>query len=187
MQADRRKPGTSRPMSGVSAPHSRDADMTLLRIIARRIPWPDPSARPNRSGLRPRWDALAQDGQLLVPATEHPLEDAAHVLMLDGADPDMPVTLHHEGAEHDSFVPMPLWHPALQGCETGCRTGAQGGAAPPSPAGDAPNRIRRGRETGRGKRACPAGAGRGCGMIEPHFVALIAALVVLIWIGRPLL
>jgi hypothetical protein len=39
-----------------------------VRIIARRIPWADLSAKPNRSGLRLRWDALTEAGEILVAA-----------------------------------------------------------------------------------------------------------------------
>jgi hypothetical protein len=50
----------------------------VIVIIARRIPWPSTSKRPDRAGLRLRWDALREDtGELLVEATEYPMADAA--------------------------------------------------------------------------------------------------------------
>lgn len=89
----------------------------LLVIVARRVRWPDLAARPNRSGLRLRWDALTEAGELLVAATEHPLTDGAHVLVRRGFEPETPVTLRHEGADHDSFKPMPLRIPAARGAK----------------------------------------------------------------------
>ena len=88
-----------------------------VRIIARRVPWPDLAAKPNRSGLRLRWDALTEAGELLATATEHPLADGAHVLAERGLHPETLVTLRHEGAGHDSFVPMPLRIPAMRGAK----------------------------------------------------------------------
>jgi hypothetical protein len=89
----------------------------LVRIIARRVPWPDLAAKPNRSGLRLRWDALTEAGELLAAATEHPLADGAHVLAERGLPSETLVTLRHEGARHDSFVPMPLRIPAMRGAK----------------------------------------------------------------------
>src|SRR5688500_7732271 len=86
-----------------------------VRIIARRAPWPDLSAKPNRSGLRVRWDALTEAGELLVAATEHPLADGAHALAERGRRPETLVTMRHEGPRHDSFAPMPLRLPAVRG------------------------------------------------------------------------
>lgn len=45
----------------------------VLRIIARRVPWPSLTKRRDRAGLRLRWDALRDDtGELLVANTEPP-------------------------------------------------------------------------------------------------------------------
>ena len=99
-----------------------------VRIIARRVPWPDLAARPNRSGLRLRWDALTEAGELLATATEHPFADGAHVLAARGFHPETLVTLRHEGAGHDSFVRMPLRIPAMRGAkraEEGARIAAR--------------------------------------------------------------
>jgi hypothetical protein len=86
-----------------------------VRIMARRIPWPDLSAKPNRSGLRLRWDALTEAGELLVAATERPLADGAQALALRGLHPETLVTIRHDGSPHDSFAPMPLRIPAARG------------------------------------------------------------------------
>lgn len=88
-----------------------------VRIIARRVPWPDLAAKPNRSGLRLRWDALTEAGELLAAATDYPLADGAHVLAERGLHPETLVTLRHDGAGHDSFVPMPLSIPAMRGAK----------------------------------------------------------------------
>ena len=101
----------------------------LVRIIARKVPWPDLKARSDRSGLRLRWDALHEEtGELLV-ATEYPLADSAHALMMRGLNSATLVTMRHEGAAHDSFAltlvrracPAPtaadqLHHRDRQGC-----------------------------------------------------------------------
>lgn len=92
--------------------------MNVVRIIARRIPWPSLTEQSNRSGLRLRWDAFAEDGTLLASATEHPLADAAHVLLtLHGLLENTPVTLRHEGKGFDSFNPMHLHVPAAAGAK----------------------------------------------------------------------
>lgn len=92
--------------------------MKVVRVIARRIPWPSLTGQSNRAGLRLRWDAFAEDGELLACATEHPLQDAAHVLLtIHGLPGDTLVTLRHEGKDHDSFVPMPLHVPATAGAK----------------------------------------------------------------------
>jgi hypothetical protein len=80
-------------------------------------PWPDLAAKPNRSGLRLRWDALTEAGEVLACATEHPLADGAHVLAERGLHPETLVTLRHERAGHDSFAPMPLRIPAMRGAK----------------------------------------------------------------------
>ncbi|NGM45164.1 hypothetical protein G5B31_06400 [Rhodobacter sp. SGA-6-6] len=93
-----------------------DTGGAVVRIVARRVPWPTLSQRSERAGLRLRWDALTEDGRLLVEATEHPLVDGAHVLLSQhGLPGDMMVTLRHEGAAHDSFVPQPLHLVAAEG------------------------------------------------------------------------
>jgi hypothetical protein len=92
--------------------------MDLVRIIARRDVWPDLKTRPNRDGLRLRWSAHTEDGELLVAATEHPLEDAAFILRTQhGLPGDTPVTLRHSGAEHDAFRPVALSIPAARGAK----------------------------------------------------------------------
>jgi hypothetical protein len=93
-------------------------DLALTRIIARRVPWPNLKERPDRAGLRLRWDALHEEtGDLLVAGTEHPLADGAHALMMRGLSPEALVTMRHEGALHDSFVPAPLRIPAAVGAK----------------------------------------------------------------------
>lgn len=88
---------------------------SILRIVARRVPWPDPRGG-SRSGLRLRWDAMTEDGELLVAATEYPLADGAHVLLSrHGARADAPVTMRHAGSTHDSFKPAPLHVVAVAG------------------------------------------------------------------------
>lgn len=92
--------------------------MDLVRIIARRNIWPDLKAKPNREGLRLRWSAFTEDGELLAEATEHPFVDAAFVLLTRSRLPgDTPVTLRHEGADHDSFRHVPLSVPAARGAK----------------------------------------------------------------------
>jgi hypothetical protein len=88
-----------------------------LRIIARPVAWPSLTERPNRSGLRRRWDALTEAGELLASATEWPFADGAHVLAERGLHPETLVTMRHDGAGHDSFVPMPLRIPAVWGAK----------------------------------------------------------------------
>ena len=61
--------------------------LPMVHIVARRIPWPDLKTRPDRSGLRLRWDALNEAGELLLSATEYPLADGAHVLAERGSTP----------------------------------------------------------------------------------------------------
>lgn len=102
-----------------ASPNTAPPDPTgraVLRIIARPVPWPDLRTKADRAGLRLRWDALTEDGLLLVAATEHPLADGAHALVVvHGVLPDQPLTLRHEGKAFDSFVPMPIAIPAAQG------------------------------------------------------------------------
>ncbi len=86
-----------------------------LRIIARPVPWPSLAERPERSGLRLRWDALDETGALLAASTEWPLADGALALVRRGADPEALVTMRHEGATYDSFEPIPLRVPAKLG------------------------------------------------------------------------
>ncbi len=86
-----------------------------LRIIVRRIPWPTLAERPERSGLRLRWDALDETGALLAASTEWPLADGALALVRRGVDPDALVAMRHEGAPFDSFEPIPLRVPAKIG------------------------------------------------------------------------
>ena len=96
----------------------RTAHPALIRIIARRVPWPSLKERPDRSGLRPRWDALHEEtGELLVAGTEYPLADAAHALTMRGVSGEALVTMRHEGSDHDSFVPMPLRAAAAAGAK----------------------------------------------------------------------
>jgi hypothetical protein len=88
----------------------------LVRVITRRVPWPSLKERPDRAGLRLRWDALHEEtGELLAAGTEHPLPDAAHALAMRGLPRETLVTMRHEGSPHDSFVPMPLRIPAAAG------------------------------------------------------------------------
>lgn len=79
-----------------------------LTIIARKVPWPSLTERPDRAGLRLRWDAVTEDGDVLYKATEFPFLDGAYALACRGVDPETLVTMRHEGAAHDSFRPMPL-------------------------------------------------------------------------------
>ncbi|NGM46910.1 hypothetical protein G5B31_15340 [Rhodobacter sp. SGA-6-6] len=103
--------------TAINAPPGR-AGRAVIRIVARRVPWPTLSQRSERTGLRLRWDALTEDGHLLVEATEHPLSDGAHILLADrGLPGDTMVTLRHEGAGHDSFVPRPLHLVAAEGAQ----------------------------------------------------------------------
>ncbi len=81
---------------------------SILRVIARPIPWPGLREKPDRAGLRLRWDARREAGDLLAEATERPLADGALVLLDRGAAPDALVTMRHEGAPHDTFPPVPL-------------------------------------------------------------------------------
>lgn len=81
----------------------------VIRIVARAIQWPGIKDKPERQGLRLRWDAMTEGGELLYAATEYPLHDGAHVLVSrHGVDPAAMVTMRHEGSVHDSFVPMPI-------------------------------------------------------------------------------
>ena len=41
---------------------------------------------------------------MLVAATEYPLADSAHALMMRGLNSATLVTMRHEGAAHDSFA-----------------------------------------------------------------------------------
>jgi len=92
--------------------------MDLVRIIAKRNIWPNLKVKPNREGLRLRWSAFTEDGELLAEATEHPFVDAAFVLLTRiGLPGDTLVTLRHEGAEIDSFRPVPLSVPAARGAK----------------------------------------------------------------------
>lgn len=88
----------------------------LLRIVARRV-WPSTKEQSNRAGLRLRWDALTEGGDVLAEATEHPLLDAAHALALRGVSGDALVTMRHAGSAVDSFAPMPLRVPAAAGAK----------------------------------------------------------------------
>ena len=81
--------------------------MMVLRIIARRISWPDLARKPSRSGLRLRWDAVTEAGDVLVWATEHPLADGAHVLAQGGLDVETLVTMRHQGAPHIVSLRIP--------------------------------------------------------------------------------
>ncbi len=92
-----------------------------LRIIARRVPWPSLAERPERSGLRLRWDALDETGALLAASTEWPLADGALALVRRGADPEALVTMRHEGAAHDCIEPTPLRVPAKLGARREAR------------------------------------------------------------------
>lgn len=137
-------------MTGSSAALPR-----LVRVIARRVWWPSLLVRPNRTGLRLWWDAFAENGALLVAATEYPLADAAHVLLaLRGLPGDTPITLRHDGATHDSFMPMPLRLPAAQGAkraEKKARTAARFMVGRKNSAKPATER-----ETGVAKQSSPA-------------------------------
>lgn len=99
----------------INAPPGRSG-RAVIRIVARRVPWPTLSQRSDRSGLRLRWSAFTEGGDLLVEATEHPLADGAHVLLSQHGQPgDTVVTLRHEGKSFDSFVPRPLHLVAAEG------------------------------------------------------------------------
>lgn len=87
----------------------------IVRIIARRVAWPGLGEKPNRAGLRLRWDALTEGGDVLAVATETPFLDGALALLRRGLDPATLVTMRHEGATGDSFVPAPLSGPAAAG------------------------------------------------------------------------
>ena len=87
---------------------------SLIRIVARRVSWPDIRVGGNRAGLRLLWDALHESGTLIVAATEYPLADASRALIQRGENPETLVTMRHEGAAYDSFVPVPLRIPATQ-------------------------------------------------------------------------
>lgn len=89
----------------------------IIRIIARRLPWPLLSERPDRSGLRLKWAAMTEAGEMLVAATEYPFFDGALALVQRGADADALVTLRHEGASADSFLPIALRVPAAAGAK----------------------------------------------------------------------
>lgn len=80
----------------------------LIRITARKVPWPGLREKPDRAGLRLRWDAIGPGGEMLVEATENPLKDGALAMLRHGASPDALVTLRHEGAGHDAWRPAPL-------------------------------------------------------------------------------
>lgn len=86
-----------------------EAALPLVRIIARRVPWPSLKDRPERSGLRLRWDTLREDtGELLVAGTEHPMAEACRVLTMRGVSGATPATMRHAGSPHDSFNPASL-------------------------------------------------------------------------------
>jgi hypothetical protein len=110
--ADRRPKDNPPPTRAQSS-----AAPALTRIIAKPVVWPDLAAKPNRSGLRLRWDALTDDGDLLAAGTEHPLADGAHVLLMRGLSGDALVTMRHHGIPHDSFVPTSLRIPAAVGAK----------------------------------------------------------------------
>lgn len=93
----------------------------MIRIMARSVPWPSLAVRPNREGLRLRWNAETEDGEVLSTATEYPLLDGAFALLARGADPEALVTMRHAGAAHDSFEPMPLRIPAAAGAKRAAR------------------------------------------------------------------
>ena len=96
----------------------------IIRLIARRVPWPDLRTRPDRSGLRLRWDALTEAGEVLVAATTHPFFDGALALIQRGADPDALVTMRLAQTECDSFVPLPLRVPAEAGAKRAAKVEA---------------------------------------------------------------
>jgi hypothetical protein len=97
----------------------------LIRIIARSVRGPTLQERADRAGLRLRWHAVRADaGETLVTGTEYPLLDGAHALAMLGLDPETPVTLRHEGAEYDSFEPVPLRIPAALGAKRAERKAA---------------------------------------------------------------
>lgn len=87
---------------------SERAMCEVVRIIARDIPWPSLKEQPTRSGLRLRWDALTEDGDLLFARTEYPFADGAYALLMRGVPEDTFVAMRGMGSEHDSFVPVPL-------------------------------------------------------------------------------
>ena len=101
----------------------------MIRIIARRVPWPSLKERPERSGLRLRWDALREDtGEVLAAGTEHPMADACRVLTMRGVSGATPATMRHAGSPHDSFEPAPLSVWAARGEKLAAKT--SGGSSP---------------------------------------------------------
>jgi hypothetical protein len=76
------------------------------RIIAR-------SRYDPRTGTRPDlWEALDEDGAVIVPSAKDPFLEGCRVLLKRGVDPDTLVTMQHEGGAHVSFVPIRLKHAA---------------------------------------------------------------------------
>jgi hypothetical protein len=134
-----------------NSPTPAGAQAGLIRIIARRVPWPPLKERADRAGLRLRWDAVREEtAEPLAAGTEFPLEDAARILTMRGLSGETRVTLRHEGSPHDSFKPMPLRIPAAAGAKRaenaariaamrtrGCEETAAEGAADPEVAAEA--------------------------------------------------
>lgn len=78
------------------------AAQAVLCLIVRRVP-----AR----GV-PRWDVFDDAGALVVAKSARPFEDGAAALLARGIPGEQLVTMRHQGAAHDSFVPVALSAPA---------------------------------------------------------------------------
>lgn len=87
----------------------QSADAEVVRVILRRVPWPRDGGN---SGRKLRWDVLTEGGELIVAASEEPLNQAAHALIARGVPPEALLTARHEGSSFDAWVPMPISGPA---------------------------------------------------------------------------
>lgn len=88
---------------------SQSADAPVVRVILRRVPWPRDGGN---SGRKLRWDASTEGGELLVAASDEPLNQAAHALLARGLPPETLFTTRHECSSFDARVPMPVSGPA---------------------------------------------------------------------------
>jgi hypothetical protein len=118
-----------------------EAALPMIRIIARRVPWPSLKERPERSGLRLRWDALREDtGEVLAAGTEHPMADACRVLTMRGVSGATPVTMRHADSPYDSFRPAALSDWAARGEKLAAKR-AEAAALRERTAGNAPKVV----------------------------------------------